>query len=71
MVQQDEKVMRFFPRKMAKGRVTDRDYFFNILNTWHPVYVQTLITHANEQRNSVASEARAFESIEISDQWWE
>ena len=30
-----------------------------------------MIKHANEQRNSVANEAVAHESIEVTDDWWE
>jgi len=62
--------MLYFPSKMAKGRVPDREYFFNILNTFQPTYLQSLIKHANEQRNSVANNAIAKEAIQISDDWW-
>ena len=34
MMKSDEKFMLYFPTKMAKGRVPDREYFFNILNTF-------------------------------------
>ena len=34
MMMNDEKFMLYFPTKMAKGRVPDREYFFNILNTF-------------------------------------
>ena len=34
MLQSDETFMRCFPSKMAKGRVPDREYFFNLLNTF-------------------------------------
>ena len=34
MLKSDEKFMLYFPTKMAKGRVPDREYFFNILNTF-------------------------------------
>ena len=34
MLKSDEKFMLYFPAKMAKGRVPDREYFFNILNTF-------------------------------------
>ena len=47
MMKEDEKIMLYFPSKMAKGRVPDREYFFNILNTFRPTYLHTLITHAN------------------------
>ena len=40
MMQSDETFMRYFPSKMAKGRVPDRDYFFNLLNTFQPNYLQ-------------------------------
>ena len=43
---------------------------FNILNTIHPNYLQALITHANDQRNSVSNDAIAREVIEVSDDWW-
>ena len=62
--------MLYFPSKMAKGRVPDREYFFNILNTIQPAYLQSLIKYANEQRNSVMNNAIAKEAIEVSDDWW-
>ena len=34
MMKKDEEFMKFFPTKMPKGRVPDREYFFNILNTF-------------------------------------
>ena len=70
MMKSDEKFMMYFPRKMAKNRVPDREYMFNILNTIHPNYLQALITHANDQRNSVSNEAIAREAIEVTDDWW-
>ena len=35
MMKEDKEFMVFFPSKMAKGRVPDREYFFNILNTFN------------------------------------
>ena len=71
MMKDDENFRRFFPSKMAKGRVPDREYFFNVLNTFHQKYVEQIIRHANEQRNSVSNDAIAKEAIEVSDDWWE
>jgi len=70
MIKSDEKLKLYFPTKMAKNRLPDREYMFNILNTFQPAYLQTLIRHANEQRNSVANDAIAREAIEVSDDWW-
>ena len=56
MVKGDPGISRFFPDKFPKGRVPDRVYFWNILNTKQPKYVDMLIKHANAQRNSVTGE---------------
>ena len=63
--------MKYFPTKLPKGRVPDREYFFNIMNTFQPQYVAQIIRHANDQRNSVSNDAQAREFIEVSDNWWE
>ena len=70
MMKSDKKFMMCFPTKMAKNRVPDREYMFNILNTFQPAYLQALIKHANDQRNSVSNEAIAREAIEVTDDWW-
>ena len=36
MTKEDKKMMKYFPNKLPKGRVPDREYFFNILNTFQP-----------------------------------
>ena len=71
MLKNDAKIAKYFPSKLAKGRFPDREYFFNIVNTFQSDYLQALIKHANEQRMSVANEAKAIEAIEISDDWWD
>ena len=38
-----EEFMRYFPTKFPKGRVPDRAYFFNIMNTVMEGYVQAII----------------------------
>ena len=71
MTKEDKQFMKYFPHKLPKGRVPDREYFFNILNTLYPLYVQEIIRHANAQRNSVANDAQARETIEVTDKWWD
>jgi hypothetical protein len=48
MVRSDEQFAKCFPTKLPKDRVPDRDYFFNILNTFQPNYLRLLIEHANK-----------------------
>ena len=48
MFKDDATFMKYFPKKMAQGSMPDREYFFNIMNTFHPKYVSQIIKHANE-----------------------
>ena len=43
----------FFPDKLRKGVALNRVYFFNVLNTVMPGYVEKLIQHANRLRNDI------------------
>ena len=52
----DAAFMRHFPDEMPKNRLPSREYFFNIMNTGMGDYLASLIKHANDQRNSAASE---------------
>ena len=63
--------MRYFPASFPKGRLPDRAYFFNIMNTLMEDYVKQIIKHANLQRTSSASEAMATQTIEVTDDWYE
>ena len=66
----DPKFMTFFPDKYPKGKVPPRDYFFNVLNTLQPEYLQQVMAHAAKQRMSAEGENMQRESIKIS-QFWE
>ena len=70
MTKEDKQIKKYFPTKLPKGRVPDREYFFYIMNTFKPLYVEQIIRHANAQRNSESNEAQAKETIEVSDNWW-
>ena len=71
MVQADPEIMKFFPDRLPKGRVPDRNYFFNIVNTHQPKYISELIRNANTQRHSAVNEDKAKETIEVTEDWWE
>ena len=43
-------LLAYFPDALPKNRNVSREYFWNILHTIHPVYVQRLISHAQQQR---------------------
>ena len=38
----DEELMKYFPSKFPRGRLPDRTYFYNIMNTVQGEYLQSL-----------------------------
>ena len=44
----------------------DKKYFFNIVNTLYPEELQTIVAHANAQRNAVEEEDQKKEAIMMS-----
>jgi hypothetical protein len=66
----DDTFMLYFPSKLSKNKVPEREYFFNVLNTFQNDYITQLIKHAHEQRNSSQAESREQQTIEITDDWW-
>ena len=61
--------MKFFPDKLPKGRLPDRDYFFNVMNTVNHEYTSELIKHANEQRHSMEHAREELDAIEVTEGW--
>ena len=51
-MQQDENFMQYFPDKLAKNRLPEREYFFNISHTLYEEFTQAIMQHANEQRTT-------------------
>ncbi len=66
-----EEFMKYFPSKFPVGRLPDRSYFFNVMNTVMEGYVTQIIRHANKVRASKSHMAEANQTIEITDEWYE
>lgn len=58
-----EEVSKYWPPKIAKGRQIQKEYFFNILNTFVGDELRAILDHANAQRNDVAQEGQKQEAI--------
>ena len=63
MFAKDAEMMSYFPSKYPKGKGAPRKYFFDILNTLHPDYLQQVMSHACKQRMTSEGERMARESI--------
>ena len=71
LMQKDAVFMLYMPDPTAEGRLPEREYFWNVLNTLQTAYVQRLIEHANAQRMTVQEDGEGADAIEISEEWWE
>ena len=49
-VKKDADFLQYFPSVYPKDKGPPRDYFFNIMNTKMPDYLQQILDHANKQR---------------------
>ena len=65
----DEELVKYLPDKWHKKLKLDREWFFNILNTVHPGYLQQVIKHAQKQRQTANTEEEKQETITITDEW--
>jgi len=68
LLQRDPVFMLYMPDPVPEGRLPEREYFWNVLNTLQTEYVGRLIEHANAQRMTVQEDGA--DAIEISEEWW-
>ena len=61
----------YFPDKFAKDKGPPREYFFNILNTIYPEYLQKIMGHASKERMAADGSNNLIDSIKISKYWEE
>jgi hypothetical protein len=43
IIAKDAEVKIYFPEKLAKNKLPDRDYMYNVVNTLRPEYVKNLV----------------------------
>ena len=51
------------------GCSREEEYFFNVLNTVHPQYLEQVMDHANKQRHTAEGADMKQQSIHISQYW--
>ena len=47
---EDREMSQYFPDVFSPGKGPAREYFYNVLNTVHPEYLERLLNHANKER---------------------
>ena len=61
--------MMYFPDEMKTGKLPDRQYFYNTINTVYPGYLEQLILHANKQRNGQSEAKEKEQTILATNEW--
>ena len=47
---EDREMSQYFPDVFSPCKGPAREYFYNVLNTVHPEYLERLLNHANKER---------------------
>ena len=63
MFEKDEILAKYFPDEYPAGKGPPREYFFNILHTLYPEFLQRMLNHAHEQRMTADGDRGQAESI--------
>ena len=50
LMMQREELKQYFPNKYSKGRNCERDYFWNVVSSFYPEEVDSMVKHANVLR---------------------
>ena len=61
----------FFQEKYADEKNPCRKYFFDLLNTIYPEYLQTIMAHATKERFTGEGANKKDEAIKATDEWFE
>ena len=70
-VNKDPQFTQYFPDKYPAGRGPPRQYFFDILNTLYPEYLDKILAHASKERMAADGQNMQEQSIRISQFWQE
>ena len=66
----DPNVTIYLPTKLAKGKLPDCAYFFNVLNTVYEDRMTAMIAHANSLRFA-GHKGIEEETVMVTDEWWD
>ena len=67
----DAAITVYLPSSLPKGRLPDRDYLFNVVNTVYPDYMQALIRQASDNRFDARKSHDDQGVVKVSEEWWQ
>ena len=69
LIKDDELLHKYFPEEFFSGRTIKRSYFFGVINTLYPGYLDNLISHANDVRINKTNSNDEEQTILATDRW--
>ena len=66
----DVAFMKYMPDKLPKGKLPERRYFFNVLNTVHEEKTKAFFAHANKMRFQTSSDGIQTDEVLVTEEWW-
>jgi len=69
MVKDDKELLEYFPDEFFKNKQPDRAFFFNVINTVYPGFLDQLISHASKLRFGVVEKEQSEQVILATDEW--
>ena len=67
----DANITVYLPSNLPAGKLPDRTYFFNILNTIYEERLSAMIAHANKVRFQASADGIQEETVAVTDEWWQ
>ena len=68
-LKKDAAFIIYFQNDFADQKVPNREYFFNVLNSIYPEYLQSVMRHAAKLRFTLEGSDEKPEAIQATDEW--
>jgi hypothetical protein len=68
-IMKEKELAKFFPEQRTKADLPDRQFFFNVVNTFDPDYLAALLKHAHDLRFGAKNPQDNPTTIEVNEQW--
>jgi len=66
----DRSFAQYFQDEYPNDKGPNREYFFNILNTVYPEYLEKVLAHAAKERYSKSMKDGKNHAIKATDEWY-
>ena len=65
----DPQFNQYFPDNFPANKAPSAQYFYDVLHTMYPDYLDKILKHAAKMRHTIQDEDQKLDAIKISDEW--